>query len=128
MDHTINRASSYTLFEARGTRTRKALADKGFGSLTDAKLKATRKKKRNEGMSLYLIPGACTPKMAFEAIATEPRVGAVLPCNVILRKGDGGVDISATDQAASIQFIDNAEMVKADARLRELRKKAVEII
>ena len=128
MDHTINRASSYTLFEARGTRTSKALADKGFESLTDANVKATRKKKCNERMSPYLIPGACTPKMAYQAIATEPQVEAVLPCNVLLRKGDGGVDVSATDPAASIQFIDNAEMVKADARLRELRKKAVEII
>jgi uncharacterized protein (DUF302 family) len=128
MDHTINRASSYTLFEARGTRIRKALADKGFGSLTDATVKATRKKKRDEGMSPYLILGACTPKMAFKAIGTEPRVGALLPCNVILRKGDGSVDVSAADPAASIQFIDNAEMVKAAAQLRELRKKTVEII
>jgi uncharacterized protein (DUF302 family) len=128
MDYTINRTITDASFEEVDTRTRKALADKGFGILTEVDVKATMKKKLDEEMLPYLILGACNPKMAYQAIAIEPQVGAMLPCNVILRKVDGGVEVSAIDPVASMQAIDNPELHKVAALVRDLLRDAVETI
>jgi uncharacterized protein (DUF302 family) len=128
MDYTINRLIADTDFDAVDARTRAALADKGFGILTEIDVKATMKKKLDVEMPSYRILGACNPKMAHEAIGIEPRVGAMLPCNVILRAVDGGVEVSAIDPVASMQAIDNAELHAVAGQVRDLLKKAVEAI
>jgi uncharacterized protein (DUF302 family) len=102
MDYTFNRLLVGASFDEIDARTRKALFDKGFGILTEIDVQATMKKKLDVEMSAYRILGACNPKMAHQAIALEPRVGAMLPCNVILRAVDGGVEVSAIDPVAAI--------------------------
>ncbi|WP_373504697.1 DUF302 domain-containing protein [Aestuariivirga sp.] len=128
MDYTINRLIVDADFEAVDARTRKALAANGFGVLTEIDVKATMKKKLDVDMPAYLILGACNPKMAYQAISMEPRVGAMLPCNVILREVDTGVEVSAIDPVASMQAIDNAELIGVAAQVRDLLAKAVAAI
>ncbi len=128
MDYTINRLITDADFAAVDARTRDALSDEGFGILTEIDVKATMKKKLDVEMPAYRILGACNPKMAHEAIGIEPRVGAMLPCNVILREVDGGVEVSAIDPVASMQAIDNAELHAVAGQVRDLLKKAVEAI
>jgi uncharacterized protein (DUF302 family) len=128
MDYTINRLIENADFAAVDARTRAALTDKGFGILTEIDVKATMKKKLDVEMPAYRILGACNPKMAHEAIGIEPRVGAMLPCNVILREVTGGVEVSAVDPVASMQAIDNAELHAVAGQVRDLLKKAVEAI
>jgi uncharacterized protein (DUF302 family) len=128
MDYTINRLIADAEFDAVDARTRAALTDKGFGILTEIDVKATMKKKLNVEMPAYSILGACNPKMAHEAIGIEPRVGAMLPCNVILREVEGGVEVSAIDPMASMQAIDNTELHAVAGQVRDLLKKAVEAI
>ena len=128
MDYTINRLIADAEFDAVDARTRVALTDNGFGVLTEIDVKATMKKKLNVEMPAYSILGACNPKMAHEAIGIEPRVGAMLPCNVILREVEGGVEVSAIDPVASMQAIDNTELHAVAGQVRDLLKKAVEAI
>jgi uncharacterized protein (DUF302 family) len=109
-------------------RTRAALADTGFGVLTEIDVKATMKKKLDVEMPAYRILGACNPKMAYAAIGMEPRVGAMLPCNVILREVDGGVEVSAIDPVTSMQGIENVELTAVAGEVRDLLAKAVEAI
>jgi uncharacterized protein (DUF302 family) len=128
MDYTINRLIADPDFDAVDARTRAALTDKGFGILTEIDVKATMKKKLDVEMPDYRILGACNPKMAHEAIKIEPRVGAMLPCNVILRVVDGGVEVSAIDPVASMQAIENPALHAVAGQVRDLLKKAVEAI
>ena len=128
MTYTINRSFPGTSMAEIDERTRKALADAGFGVLTKIDVKATMKKKLDVDMSGYHILGACNPKMAHQAIGMEPRVGAMLPCNVILREVDGGVEVSAIDPVASMQAIDNAELKAVAGQVRDLLKGAVAAI
>jgi uncharacterized protein (DUF302 family) len=58
----------------------------------------------------------------------EPRVGAMLPCNVILREVDGGVEVSAIDPVTSMQGIENVELTAVAGEVRDLLAKAVEAI
>ena len=120
MDYTINRLITGADIDKVDTRTRAALAENGFGVLTEIDVKATMKKKLDVDMPAYRILGACNPKMALEAIGMEPRVGAMLPCNVILREIEGGVEVSAIDPVASMQAIDNPALNKVAGRVRDM--------
>lgn len=128
MGYTINRLIADAGFDTVDARTRAALTDKGFGVLTEIDVKATMKKKLDVDMPAYRILGACNPKMAHQAIGVEPRVGAMLPCNVILREVDGGVEVSAIDPVASMQAIDNPALHAVAAQVRDMLADAVAAI
>lgn len=128
MTYTINRTIPDADIDAAERRTREALAEHGFGVLTEIDVKATMKKKLDFEMPAYRILGACNPKMAHQAIGIEPRVGAMLPCNVILREVEGGVEVSAIDPVISMQGIENAELTAVAAEVRDLLAKAVDVI
>lgn len=128
MSYTINRLLTGVSFAEADARTRKALGESGFGVLTEIDVAATMKKKLDVEMTPYLILGACNPKMAWQAIGIEPRVGAMLPCNVILRAVDGGVEVSAIDPVASMQAIDNPALHAVAGQVRDLLAAAVAAI
>jgi uncharacterized protein (DUF302 family) len=128
MEYTIDRLFLGAGVDEIDARVRKALSDAGFGILTEIDVKVTMKKKFDVEMQAYRILGACNPKMAHQAIGIEPRVGAMLPCNVILRAVEGGVEVSAIDPVASMQAIENAELTAVAGEVRDLLAKAVEAI
>ena len=125
MIYTINRMIADAGIDDVDSRTREALANLGFGVLTEIDVKATMKKKLDVEMPAYRILGACNPKMAHQAIGIEPRVGAMLPCNVIIREVEGGVEVSAIDPVASMQAIENADLTAVAGEVRDLLAKAV---
>ena len=128
MGYTIDRLITGATFDEVDARTRAALTANGFGVLTEIDVAATMKKKIDVDMPAYLILGACNPQMAWQAIGMEPRVGAMLPCNVILRAVEGGVEISAIDPVASMQAIDNEPLHAVAAQVRDLLARAVAAI
>ena len=125
MSYTINRVITDADFEAVDARVRAALAAHGFGVLTEIDVKATMKKKIDADMDPYRILGACNPGMAHQAIGMEPRVGAMLPCNVILRAVENGVEVSAIDPVASMQAIENSELHDVAHKVRDMLATAV---
>ncbi|QOL81976.1 DUF302 domain-containing protein [Pseudooceanicola spongiae] len=128
MSYTLDRQFTGADFKDIETRTRAALASMGFGVLTEIDVAATMKKKLNADLAPYVILGACNPGMALEAIGMEPRVGAMLPCNVILRQTDTGVEVSAIDPVASMSAIDNDPLKTVARQVRDLMQMAVDAI
>lgn len=128
MPYTIDRILSGLTFDEADARTRAALAAKGFGVLTEIDVKATMKKKIDKDMPGYRILGACNPNMAWQAIGMEPKVGAMLPCNVILRETGEGIEVSAIDPVASMAAIDNEALKSVAAQVREMLAEVVEAI
>lgn len=128
MSYTIDRLIKDADFEDVDGRTRAALQEAGFGVLTEIDVKATMKKKIDKDMDDYRILGACNPNMAWQAIGMESRVGAMLPCNVILRKVAGGVEVSAIDPVASMSAIDNDDLKSVARDVRDMLAKAVDAV
>lgn len=128
MSYTINRTITAASFDEVDQRTRSALLGKGFGVLTEIDVKGTMKKKLDVDMPPYRILGACNPQMAYQAIGMEPRVGAMLPCNVILRQVGDAVEVSAIDPVASMQAIDNIELIRVAGEVRDLLAEAIAAI
>lgn len=128
MSYTLTRTLPAADFEDVDARTRAALQTKGFGVLTEIDVKATMKKKIDKDMDGYRILGACNPNMAWQAIGIEPRVGAMLPCDVILRQTEEGVEISAIDPVASMQAIPNDELKSVAGQVRAMLQEAIDAI
>ncbi len=126
MSYTINRTFQGDAFSAIVERTRAALSSEGFGVLTEIDVKATLKKKIGADVDDYLILGACNPNMAHKAMQIEPRVGAMLPCNVIVRAiGGGSVEVGAIDPLASMAAIDNDALKSVAGQVRQMLETVV---
>ncbi len=128
MSYTIDREFAGADFAAIVERTRAALATQGFGVLTEIDVQATMKKKIDADMPAYLILGACNPKLAWRAIGVEPKIGAMLPCNVIVRQTGGSVTVSAVDPVASMEAVANADLKAVAGEVRGLLAAAVQAI
>ena len=125
MSYTITRVMTGAKLDEIDARTRTALSANGFGVLTEIDVQKTMKAKLDVDMPAYRILGACNPQMAYQAIGIEPRVGAMLPCNVILRETDDGIEVSAVDPVASMQAIENAQLHAVAGQVRDLLAKAL---
>lgn len=108
-------------YDAAVEAVRAALAEQGFGILTEIDLKATLKNKLDVDVAPQVILGACRPALAHEALTAEPSIAAVLPCNVVVRAVDDATTIvEAFDPDAMMGLADNDALrtVAADAKQR----------
>ena len=98
-------------FEETVAAVREQLAEAGFGVLTEIDLKATLKAKLDVDVAPQLVLGACRPQLAHQALATNPSIAALLPCNVVLEPDPaGGTRVSAVDPRALMPEDEFAEL------------------
>jgi uncharacterized protein (DUF302 family) len=107
-------------FDAAIERVTQELQKEGFGVLTEIDVKATMKKKLNVDVAPYRILGACNPTLAHQAISAEPEIGALLPCNVVVREDAGKVRVEIMDPKAVLKLVSNpkVETLAAEVRTR----------
>lgn len=103
-----------------------SLKEEGFGILTEIDIKETMKKKMDVDFRPYKILGACNPPFAYKALLAEDKIGAMLPCNVIVQQLDEGVEIAAVDPVASMQAVGNDSLSEIADEVRNKLKKAVD--
>jgi len=110
MKYYFAKTLSDTTFDQAIEQVTSALKEEGFGILTEIDIKATLKKKLDADFRNYKILGACNPPFAHKALLAEDKIGAMLPCNVIVQEKNGAIEVAAVDPMASMQAVENTEL------------------
>lgn len=107
-------------YEQTLERVRALLVDAGFGVLTEIDLRATLRAKLGVETPPRVILGACRPELAHRALATDPRIATLLPCNVVVTASGDGSRVDVLDPAVMTELGSSAELdeVAAEARRR----------
>lgn len=118
-------------FDAAITAVRRALADQGFGILTEIDMAGTLKAKLDVDIEPQVILGACNPPLAHRALQAERSVGLLLPCNVVVRaEGEDRTTVEAMDPQTMVGITGNDSLrdvaddatSRLTAALRSLRE------
>ena len=111
--------------EEADARVRELLQEEGFGVLTEIDVRQTLAQKLGVEFRPYRILGACNPALAHRALQSEPGIGLLLPCNVVVEaRADGGSRVSFLDPVAAFHLVGNPDLepvaTDAEARLRRV--------
>lgn len=124
MEYNFSKRTAYSFAEAKN-KVIEELKKEGFGIITEIDLKDKFKEKLEVDFRNYTILGACNPRLAYQAIEQEDKIGIMLPCNFLLQEHENGeVEISAINPLASIGAIDNKKLQPLAAEV-SVRIKAI---
>lgn len=112
-------------FDAAVQRVTEALAAEGFGVLTTIDVQATMKQKLDLDVPPYVILGACNPTLARAGLATEPDLGVLLPCNVVVRTDGDRTAVAAMEPLAAMRLAGNPALEPLAAEARERIERAI---
>ncbi|MDK2978628.1 MAG: hypothetical protein PWP52_1342 [Bacteroidales bacterium] len=126
MSYYINK-TLHTDFNSAVTQVKDALKDEGFGVLSEIDVDETLKKKLNIDFRKYKILGACNPPNAHKALLTEPNVGTMLPCNVVVQEMDNNtIEVVAVNPQASMRAIENDELQEIAGNIKTKLEKVIQ--
>lgn len=100
-------------------RVREELKAEGFGVLCEIDVQATLKEKLGVDGDPYVILGACNAPLAHQALDTEPELGTLLPCNVVVYRRDGTTHIAAIDAERMLSIVGNDQLAPIAAQVRD---------
>lgn len=101
-------------------RTSDSLSEEGFGILCDIDVQEKFAEKLDEDFGQYRILGACNPPLAYDALSEEQRLGALLPCNVIVYERDNDeVGVSAVDPLEMLSVTTNPDLDPIATKVRD---------
>ena len=100
-------------------RARDLLKEAGYGVLCEIDVKAKLEEKLGVERAPYVILGACNPPLASEGLDTEPNLGVLLPCNVVVYEHEGRTLVAAVEPERMLSIVGNEELHPVASRVRE---------
>ena len=116
-------------FDEAVQKTVARLKQADFGIITEIDVKRILKEKIGVDFRGYRILGACNPKLAYEALQLEDKIGTMLPCNVVVQEmAPGQTEVAAIDPVASMEAVDNPDLKQAAMRVQALLKQVIDTL
>ena len=116
-------------FEDVDLKIRSALAEIGFGVITEIDIKKTFKEKLNLDYPRFRIFGACNPELAEKALTLQPEVALLMPCNVVFwENGDSSVTLSVIDAEQQLSATGHDDLTQLGKDVDLLLKRAIDSI
>ena len=112
-------------FDQTVRRVTDALSAEGFGVLTTIDVQATMKQKLDLAVPAYTILGACNPNLASAGLATEPDLGVLLPCNVVVRTDGDRTAVAAMEPLAALRLAGNPSLEPLAIEAHERIERAI---
>ena len=109
-------------------RVKDALKEQGFGVLTEIDVRKTLKEKLDIDVEAQIILGACNPKLAHRALGVDPRIAALLPCNVVVRRENGRTVVEALDPKLMAEVTGNPALTPIAKEAGELIQAALDAL
>ena len=106
-------------------RVKEALKAEGFGVLTEIDVRRTRREKLGAELEPYIMLGACNPQLAHRALAQEPEIGLLLPCNVVVRAEGQGSRVEVADPQAMLGIVGNEQLNAIAEEAKQRLQRAV---
>ena len=114
-------------FKEAEAKTLAALKQQGFGLITEIDMQSKLKEKLGVDLKKYKILGMCNPAFAYKALQAEEKIGAMLPCNVlVIDREDGTTEVSAVNPLASMMAISNPALGELAAEVTGILREVVE--
>lgn len=115
-------------FDTAIKRVTEALQQEKFGILNEINVDTVLKNKLNVDIPHYRILHVCNPSMAHRLVSKEPDIGALMPCNVVVREeNDGATTVVFMDPVATFELTNNLEVItiaeEAKAMLMRVKEK-----
>jgi uncharacterized protein (DUF302 family) len=125
MDYYFNKSLKGN-FEEVIVKVTEELEKEGFGVLTEINVTETLKKKLDVDFRNYRILGACNAPYAYKALKAEEKIGAMLPCNVIVQEKEAGeIEVAAVNPIASMQAVENDALGKVAKEIKVKLQKVI---
>ncbi len=112
-------------FEVVRAKLEEALAQEGFGVLTEVDVKATFEKKLGVDHEPHVILGVCNPQFAKQALDIDREVALLLPCNVTLRWTGRATEIRILDPERAFTLANEATRTELEGLAIDVRKRLV---
>ena len=129
MEYTFDKTLKGISFEDALVRVTDELKKEGFGIITEIDVRETFKKKLDVDFRKYKILGACNPGFAHKAIQAESKIGAFLPCNVIVQENEiGDIEVSTIDPEVSMSSVKNDNLSGIASEVKNKLKKVIGLI
>ncbi|MDX1492964.1 MAG: DUF302 domain-containing protein [Longimicrobiales bacterium] len=109
-------------------KVREALAEEGFGILTEIDVRETLKKKLDVDFRPYKILGACNPPLAHQALSGETDIGLLLPCNVVVYQAEesGKTVVAALDAVQQLGVTGREDMEELANEVNQRLRRALD--
>src|SRR5918994_5763198 len=108
--HYVISAGTDLPFAEAVNRTRDLLEEAGYGVLCEIDVKAKLEEKLGAEREPYVILGDCNPPLASEGLDTEPNLGVLLPCNVVVYEREGRTRVAAVEPERMLSMVGNEEL------------------
>ena len=126
-DYGLTKTLTNTTVAAAKASVTAALANEGFGILTEIDVQATFAAKLGKSVGAYTILGACSPSLADQALQAEAAIGLLMPCNVVIaEQSNGDLSVSFADPVAMFQPLSRPDMDTFAQSVREQLQRALE--